>query len=229
MLKPLKNLLSLFYPQSCVACGDVLQQNEEQLCLNCMLHLPETNYHLDKANALTEIFRGRVAVENVAALFFFTKKNNVQHILHSLKYQGNQRIGEMLGEYYGKKLLQSPDFQDVDLILPVPLHEKKRKLRGYNQSACIAKGLSAGMGVPYNTTALIRAEFTETQTKKSRFNRWQNVKDVFQVVDHQALANKHLLVCDDVLTTGATLEAVIAKLLAAAENVRVSVVTLATA
>ncbi len=220
------NLLSFFYPKSCVSCNNALQQNEKQLCLNCMLHLPETNYHLYIENPLKNIFSGRVRVENVASLLFYKKENQVQKILHSLKYKGNKYLGEYLGIYYGEKLIQQKEYQNIDLIIPIPLHEKKLKLRGYNQSEWIAKGLSKGMNLPYNANLLIRTEYTGTQTKKSRFNRWENVRDVFELTDIDLLKDKHILLCDDVLTTGATTEAAIQKIIEI-ENVKVSVVTLA--
>lgn len=222
------NLLSLFYPRLCVACGNALQQNENLICLRCMLHLPETHYHENPENPLKNIFAGRVKVDQVASLMFFKKSDRVQQILHHLKYKGCKEVGALLGEYYGKQLIQVPAFQSIDFIAPVPLHPKKQQKRGYNQSEWIAKGLSAGMGIPYRTDVLARTEFTETQTKKTRFNRWENVKEVFKVENKDAAKGKHILVCDDVLTTGATLEAIIRKLLEV-EGVTVSVVTLAVA
>jgi ComF family protein len=222
------SLLSFFYPKSCVSCLNALQQKEEQLCLYCMLHLPETNYHLFNENPLKNIFSGRVRVENVASLLFYKKGNQVQKILHSMKYKGNKYLGEYLGLYYGEKLIQQKDYQNIDVIIPIPLHEKKLKLRGYNQSEWIAKGLGKGMKLPYNSEVLIRTEYTGTQTKKNRFNRWENVREVFALTDKEILKGKHILLCDDVLTTGATTEAAIQKLIEI-ENVKVSVVTLASA
>ncbi len=226
--KTLDNLLSLFYPRLCVGCGDALQQNEEHLCLHCMLHLPETNFHQAHDNPLTNIFAGRVKVEEVASLLYYKKGNNVQRILHALKYKGQKELGAFLGEYYGHLLAREPRFQTVDYIVPIPLHPKKQRKRGYNQSEWIAKGLAEGMGKPYRTDILTRAQYTETQTKKSRFSRWENVKEVFVAKGDESVEGRHLLVCDDVLTTGATMEAAIQQLLAI-PDVRVSVVTLATA
>lgn len=227
-MKIFDNLLSLFYPRLCVGCGDALQQNEQHLCLHCMMHLPETNFHKNHDNPLMNIFAGRVKVEEVASLLYYKKGNSVQHILHALKYKGQKELGSYLGEYYGRLLVQEPRFQSVDFIIPIPLHPKKQRKRGYNQSEWIAKGLSAGMGKPYRTDILTRAQFTETQTKKSRFNRWENVKEVFVATEDEAIHGLHLLVCDDVLTTGATMEAAIQQLLTL-PDVKVSVVTLATA
>ena len=224
----LNDLVSIFYPRGCIGCGIPLQRNENFLCLNCLLHLPETNYHLTEDNPLEKIFWGRVPVEHVYSFLFFRKGNAVQSILHQLKYKGNKEIGAYLGEMYGQKLARAGCLADVDVIVPIPLHPKKLRIRGYNQSEWIAIGLSKGLELPYSNDFLVRTTFTETQTRKSRFNRWQNVKDVFQAANVEELAGKHVLVCDDVLTTGATTEAAIRKLIEV-PNVRVSVVTLATA
>jgi len=175
-----------------------------------------------------QLFLGRVQVENVGSFLFYRKGNQVQKILHHLKYSGGKEIGAFLGNMYGIQLVQNEQWKTIDMIIPIPLHKKKEKKRGYNQSEWIAKGLSAGMQIPYNTKLLIRTEFTETQTKKNRFSRWKNVEEVFQLTDIEVLRNKHVLICDDVLTTGATLEAAIHKLLAT-PSVKVSVATLATA
>lgn len=224
----LKNLLAFFYPAMCPACGHALQQNEKGICLSCFFHLPETDYHLQAETPLTNIFTGRIPVETAAALLLYKKGNAVQKILHALKYKGNRQIAISLGEYYGNKLCRLEKFREIDLIIPIPLHPKKMKSRGYNQSECFAKGLSEGMKIPYATDILIRTIFTQTQTKKSRFSRWENVKEVFQVLDPGKLKDKTVILCDDVLTTGATIEAAAAELLKES-NVKIFVITLATA
>lgn len=223
-----KNLLSFFYPSLCPSCQQALQQNENVICLNCMMHLPETDYHTDKNNPCLQLFAGRVKIENAASLLAYKKSNNVQSLLHHFKYKGNQDIGVMLGKYYGEKLLYQPDFQNIDIIIPIPLHPEKQKQRGYNQSESIARGLGEGMKIPYSNTVLLRSVFTQTQTRKSRINRWENVKGVFEVADVEQIIGKHLLLCDDVLTTGATLEAAAQQLLSV-DGVKVSLITLATA
>lgn len=228
MLNIIDNLTSLFYPKLCAGCLNALQQNENLLCLDCLMHLPETNYHKEADNELKLIFAGRVPVQEVATLLFYKKGNRVQKILHHLKYKGVKELGFLLGDYYGNKLIEETRFQDIDLIIPIPLHPNKLKQRGYNQSEWIAKGLSSGMGKPYNTNILIRSQYTETQTRKSRFNRWENVKSVFEIQNGNLIEGKHILLCDDVLTTGATTEAAIQQLIEF-KDVKVSVVTLATA
>jgi ComF family protein len=225
MLPP---LLNFFYPRACTACGNVLLQHEQFFCLQCLHNLPETRYHEFDDSPLSKLFLGRVRVVRVGAFLFYRKGNQVQKILHYLKYKGGKEIGAFLGEIYGAQLIKDENWKTIDMVIPIPLHPKKEKKRGYNQSEWIAKGLSAGMQIPYNTNLLIRTEFTETQTKKSRFHRWENVKEVFQLTDFDALKNKHVLLCDDVLTTGATMEAAIQKL-TAIPSIKVSVATLATA
>jgi len=221
-------LLNFFYPRTCVSCGTVLLPHENFLCLHCLYNLPETRYHEFEHSPLSQLFTGRVRVERVGAFLFYKKGNQVQKILHYLKYNGGKEIGVFLGNIYGTQLIQNKKWKTIDLIIPIPLHRKKERKRGYNQSEWIAKGLSSGMQIPYDTNLLIRSEFTDTQTKKSRFHRWENVKEVFQITNPDALKNKHVLLCDDVLTTGATLEAAIQKL-SVIQSIKISVVTLATA
>ena len=203
-------------------------QHEEYFCLHCLYNFPETHYHEFEQSPISQLFWGRVNVENVGAFLYYKKGDTVQKILHHLKYFGVKEVGAFLGNMYGTQLIQQEKWKKIDMIIPIPLHKKKEKKRGYNQSEWIAKGLSTGMKIPYYTHLLLRSEFTETQTKKSRFHRWQNVKDVFQLTDLEALKNKHVLICDDVLTTGATLEAAVQKM-TAVPSIKISVVTLATA
>jgi len=224
----LSHLLNFFYPRTCIACGNTLLPFEKLFCLHCLYNLPETRYHEFEQSPISQLFWGRVPVENVGAFLFYKKGDKVQKILHHLKYYGVKEVGAFLGNIYGNQLVEHEKWRKIDVIIPIPLHKKKEKKRGYNQSAWIAKGLSAGMKIPYDTNLLLRPEFTETQTKKSRFHRWENVKDVFQVNNPNTLIHKHILICDDVLTTGATLEAAVQKL-TVIPNIKISVVTLATA
>lgn len=224
----LQNLLSLFYPRLCLNCKTPLHEKEEFFCMECSHNLPETKYHLQESNPLDQIFIGRVSVYNTFSYLFFRKGTSTQAILHALKYRGNKEIGEFLGYRYGQQLRESGVFQDIDLIIPIPLHPRKEKKRGYNQSEWIAKGLSQALGIEYNTTFLFRKTFTDTQTKKARFNRWENVKEVFEIKNCEILEGKHILLCDDVLTTGATMEAAIQQFIGI-KDVKISVVTLAVA
>lgn len=221
------DFINLFFPRLCAACNEALLKNEAEICLSCIVNLPKTNYHINKENPLNKIFWGRIDIENVAAYYFFNKGNKVQHLLHQLKYKGAKQLGEKIGLLYGYELLNSPSFKDIDYIIPVPLHPKKLKKRGYNQSEWLANGLSQTLNVPCNTTLLYRKVDSATQTKKSRFNRWENVSEIFGVFDNVDINNKHILLVDDVITTGATIEAC-AKALKS-QNAKISVVTIACA
>jgi ComF family protein len=200
-------LLGLFYPSLCLACSTNLPSGNESLCLSCRYSLPLSSHHLDPENEFVQRFWGRIPLEAGAAMFYFSKGSKVQHMIHQLKYEGKKQIGYRLGEWYGRELSASPSFKQVDFIVPVPLHRKKEKKRGYNQSALFAAGLSSSMGVPWLERGLERVAFTETQTKKSREQRFGNVEQAFRVPHPAQLEGKHILLVDDVITTGATLEA----------------------
>jgi ComF family protein len=222
------DLLGLFYPRLCLACGNPGQPKQVLICLKCLSSLPFTNYHLDKENPLTERFWGRLPIETGAAMLHFVKAGRVQHLIHALKYEGKKEVGQYLGKMYGGIFKKTPHFENIDLILPIPLHPRRQHQRGYNQSACIAEGMAEGMGIPWLDGALMRARTTETQTRKNRLDRVSNVAEVFQVANSQLLMNKHILLVDDVMTTGATLEACGEKILEI-PGVKLSVATLAIA
>lgn len=223
----LNDFFNLIFPKICFACNGVLLKQEEVICTSCQFSLPKTNYHLDEDNPLTKIFWGRVDVKNVAAYYYFKKGGRVQNLLHQLKYKGAKQVGERIGELYGFDLQKSNWIETVDYIIPVPLHSKKLKKRGYNQSEYFARGLSKSTNKSLETTILYRKKHSETQTKKSRFNRWENVSEIFDVKNMEKLESKHILLVDDVITTGATLEASVKVLLKV--NCRVSIVTIASA
>lgn len=217
----------LLYPNLCPACGNHLIKNQK-LCFDCEANLPLTDFHLHKENEVTEKFYGRISIENGGALLRFTKSGRVQELIHELKYYGNSEIGIHLGRMYGEILKKNNAFKTIDLIIPVPLHPKKEKQRGYNQSDMIAQGLSDTMNIPWQRNILIRTEYTISQTKKSNINRFENVKNAFTVSQPKLIQNKHILLVDDVLTTGATLE-VCALSLLEVEGCRVSLAVLAIA
>lgn len=221
------DLLSLFYPITCCACDTALVRGEKILCTSCSMKMPKTNFHKVRKNLVEKCFWGRVPIEVATSYFFFVKNSDFQHMLHKLKYKGRSDIGIFLGKRFGTDLMSQPEFTHFDTIIPVPLHPDKLKIRGYNQSEMIANGLSQSMKVPVNTTSLIRKTFTETQTKKSRLERWENVKEVFEATSATNLNGKHVLIVDDVLTTGATIEGCAYALLSRFPNVKISVATLA--
>jgi ComF family protein len=223
----LSDFFALIYPESCAACGQTLLKNEETLCTSCIFNLPKTNYWKTKDNPVSKIFWGRIPVENACSFYHFTKGGKVQHLLHQLKYKGNKNVGYFTGKLFGAELCNTP-FKDIDALVPVPLHLSKVKKRGYNQSELIAQGIAEVMQKPLKTNWLIRKYASETQTKKSRFLRWENVKEIFATENELEFESKHLLIVDDVITTGATIEAC-AQLLLKVKGVRISIVALASA
>ncbi len=222
----LNDFISLAFPHICVSCGKSLYKKEHTICAYCAYHLPKTNFHLNIDNPIAKIFWGRVAIYSASAFYGFNKGGKVQHLIHQLKYKGQKNIGNSVGKLYGFELKQCVNFNTVNMVVPVPLHPKKLKKRGYNQSDGFAEGLAESMNVEANLQVLYRAVESETQTKKSRFNRWQNVETIFQLRDTKPLEGKHILLVDDVITTGATLEAC-AHTLLQAPNVKVSIATIA--
>ncbi|MCO6500783.1 MAG: ComF family protein [Vicingus serpentipes] len=201
------DFFNLIFPHLCAACNEALLKNEQVICTACQINLPKTNHHLDKTNSLNQIFWGRITIEMAGAYYQFDKKSSVQHLLHQLKYKGHKEVGVKIGELYGMELKESIHYTNIDLIIPVPLHGKKLKKRGYNQSEFFAKGLATQLGVTMNTNCLYRKINSDTQTNKGRYPRWENVRAVFEVKDGEMLRNKSILLVDDVITTGSTIEA----------------------
>lgn len=229
-MKPffLNHLINLFYPQVCAACGNLLMKGEETVCLSCRYLLPKTGYEKDIDNPLAKSFWGQVDFHAVTAEFFFSKTGKVQHLLHQLKYQGNRDAGFFLGQQIGESIKNTDLYKGVDCMVPIPLHPKKEFLRGYNQSFVIAQGVENVTKIPIVKDVLVRNVFTSTQTRKTREERWDNVKDIFEVKNYKVLENKHILLIDDVLTTGATLMAA-GMTLKKLSNVKISVATAACA
>ena len=220
----INDFFNIIFPKLCCACNNSLFKNEEIICTSCIFSLPKTNFHLDKENPVIKIFWGRVQIEMATSFYLFSKKSKVQNLLHQLKYKGVKEIGFVVGELIGYDLNESEQFKAVDFIVPVPLHKNKLKKRGYNQSEWIAKGISNTMRVPINTQTLIRNKDSQTQTKKSRYKRWENVGEIFGV-SNQELQGKTVLLVDDVVTTGATIEA--CALVLIKSNCKVLVATIA--
>jgi len=182
-------------------------KGEETICSRCMLELPRTNYHFDLKNPLFKRLNGRLPLSFAFAFFLFRKGGKVQHLLHALKYSNHPEIGETLGEVYGAELNQANYSDKFNIIIPVPLHSSRKRKRGYNQSEEFAKGLSKSLNIPFSGDALERVMQTETQTRKTKLKRWQNVREVFQVKQPYQINNQHVLLVDDVITTGSTIEA----------------------
>lgn len=221
-------LTELLFPRLCVVCGDKLIEQEQWICLHCLHHIPRTNFHLEPENRVAQLFYGRVKLEQATSFFYFSKGSPYQALLHNLKYKGMKELGQEIGKQFAIDLLQSPAFSSVDVICPVPLHPLKEKKRGYNQSWWIASGIAAQMQKELSSENLKRVTATETQTRKNRFERWQNVEGIFELTRPEEFSGKHILLVDDVVTTGSTLEAC-AHAILSKTNARVSIATLATA
>lgn len=222
------SFVHLFFPRQCAVCGAILQEGEEGICMKCNMDMPRTNYHLRKDNPVERMFWGKIPLEHATSCFFYHKGSDFRRILHQLKYGGRKDLGEVMGRFMAAELSATGFFSDVDVIVPVPLHPRKQKMRGYNQSECIACGVSAVTGIPVDTASVARMRHTETQTRKSSYERWENVDGIFCLRRADAFARKHVLIIDDVLTTGATTTAC-ADALKEVEGVRISVLTLAVA
>lgn len=226
MKKLLDDFVSLFFPKTCYACGNNLFTNENVICTSCLYHLPKTHFHKDLNNPVSKVFWGRVNINSAAAFLYYRKGSKVQHLIHQLKYSGHKEIGIFLGELYGSDLKEIPEFKGIDKIIPIPLHWKKLKKRGFNQSEYIAIGLSNSMKIEVDTTSIKRTIATSTQTKKSRYKRWENVSDIFEIKNPENLKGKNIMLVDDVITTGSTMEACVACLNSIPE-IKVSLVSIA--
>ena len=220
------DFLSLFFPRICHGCGEHLLRNEKLICTECLVAIPRTRYHLSADNPVARLFWGRCTIERAAAFSYYTRGSRIRKISHALKYDGVKELGELLGRIYGTHLTESSFLEGIDYIIPVPLHPARERKRGFNQSAEIGFGLSAATGIPVNTSLLKRSGFSSTQTKRSRYDRWLNVEGIFTISDTEPLQNKHILLVDDVITTGSTIEACVAELMKV-DNVKISVAAIA--
>jgi ComF family protein len=220
--------ISLLFPRLCYACGEHLMKNEKIICTLCYVSMPKTNYHLSPDNPVEQLFWGRCMITRAAAFSFYSKGSRIRKLIHNLKYKGIKEIGEELGKIYGNNLKCSGFLTDIDLIIPVPLHPSRQKKRGFNQSEIISKGIAEVTGLVIDCNSLRRAELSDTQTKRSRYDRWINVEGIFEVIRSENLTGKHILLVDDVITTGSTIDACAGELLKI-EGVRVSAVALAVA
>ena len=225
-MKLLKDFIELFFPRTCCVCGEPLVGDEKEICLKCLYDLPEALNANGKENLVERRLRGRVPVEAGTALLIFKQKNSTQKILHQIKYKGNEHLALLMGQKFGKKLASNPLFDEIDVLIPVPLHPRKKRLRGYNQSLLLCQGIAKTFPHPIYDDILIRTQFTETQTKMNREERFDNMQGVFALRNPERIANRHILLVDDVLTTGATTEACWSTL-KNVEGLRISIATLA--
>jgi ComF family protein len=198
--------LHLLYPRLCVACQSEIPSGEDCFCLKCRLKLQASDMYRQPDNEFTRRFWGRLPLQAGAAQYYFTRKSAIQKALHALKYRNQPDIGLQLGRRFGRLLTTAPGFSEVQLIVPVPLHPLRERLRGYNQSQMFGQGLAETMQVPIAPRALARRRHTHTQTRKKRLDRFDNMQSIFYVQEPAVLQGKHVLLVDDILTTGATLE-----------------------
>lgn len=209
----LKNLLNLFFPPVCSGCNSFMMANEKVICTLCRHNIPLTNHHLTPENEAFKKFYGRIPLEYASAFLYFHKKGIAQELIHKLKYKGHEEIGAVLGHWYAEDLKEITIIKTADVIIPVPLHKKKFKERGYNQVTTFGMALSEQLNIPYNDTVLLRTVYSKTQSKKNLLGRTEGIQNAFNVSFTEKDHNKHYLLIDDVITTGATLESCCSALL----------------
>ena len=219
------DFISLLFPRLCYACGNHLLRNESIICTSCYVSIPRTNFHLQAENPVAQLFWGRCLVEKAAAFSFYSRGSRIRSLIHKLKYSGIREIGNELGRIYAVALKSSGFTSDIDLIIPVPLHPSKKRMRGFNQSECISDGIAEVTGIPIDTGSLVRMVVTGTQTTRMRYDRWTNVEGIFRVADPVPIRGKHILLVDDVITTGSTIESCVNELLKV-EDLKVSVIAI---
>ena len=222
----LKTLTNLFFPKACVGCDAFLLNNETLICAKCRHEIPLTSHHLNPENETTKKFYGRINIEYGSSFMYFHKKSIVQEIIHSLKYRGHEEIGTIIGNWYADDLKNNEILKTADEIIPVPLHPKKLKERGFNQVTTFGKSLSENLEIPYNEKLLHRNLYSKTQTYKNLTGRSEITKAIFDVAFTENDHNKHFLLVDDVLTSGATLEAC-GKAILKIPGAKLSIVTMA--
>lgn len=227
MTKIIHNLLDFLFPRLCPVCGNRLSEHEQHICLLCLTQIPRTGNYKQKDNNLEQLFAGRIPFERIASFAHFVKGGTIQPIIHELKYNNNPQIGIYIGELCGKELNESDFIKGIDYIVPIPLHPKRQEERGYNQAAMLAFGISKQTGVCFEKEVVTRTKNNPSQAKsKSREARWKNVEDIFALTDKEKFEGRHILLIDDVLTTGSTLESC-AKTILQCPGTKISIYTLA--
>src|ERR1051325_3829578 len=219
-----ESFFHLLFPHVCSGCGNDLLREERMLCMRCVDAMPETNFDIHPNNPVEKKFWGRLQLTGATAQYYFTKESLMQLLMHQFKYKNNKDLGLQLGRMMGESLKRSNRF-NIDALIPLPLFPAKEKKRGYNQATILCNGMAEYMNIPVLNDVIIRPQFTETQTRKGRIERWLNMEGKFILKNPEAISNKHILLVDDVVTTGATLEACGTELLKA-ENVRLSIATM---
>ena len=224
----LESVINLFFPKACYGCNYLLADNELYVCTDCRHKLPVTNFHFDNDDTVKRVFYGRVPIEHATSLLRFEKKGLTQALLHNLKYKGFEEIGLFLGDWLGSELNTIVAYSHVDVVIPVPLHKKKLRKRGYNQVALFAQQLSKHLNADYVDDVLIKTSNISSQVNKNRISRWFSNAEIFKAINTEKIKNKHVLLVDDIITTGATMEAC-ANMLQNTTNVKISIATMAIA
>lgn len=222
----IKDIYYLFYPNFCATCQKQLLYNEKIICTLCRHDLPIICYNSFEKNKITAIFYGKVIIENAISFLAYTPQGKAQQLIHLLKYKGREDIGTFLGQWFGHLLKTEQLFTSVDMIIPVPLHRQKLKQRGYNQLSAFGNSLSKELHIPFLEHYLVKIATSSTQTLKDRFDRFHTIQTKFQLIDHTPLRHKHILLIDDVITTGATLIAC-TEVLKQVEGIQISIATMA--
>ncbi len=226
MSNTLQNIFNVFFPDICVICENQLIKEEKLLCISCRSDLPLTNFSEWKDNKVESSFQGRILIENATSLLYYKRKGNVQKLIHQLKYKNQQKIGNFLGDWLGEEIINTKRFEKFDFVIPVPLHPNKLKKRGYNQVTTFGESMANKLNAEFLENVLICVSKSKTQTFKNRFERSINVEEKFDLADKELLKNKHILLIDDIITTGATLEACCIPLLRI-KNLKISIAIMA--
>jgi len=221
--KELKNsVLHILFPHVCDGCGSDIVNEESNLCMKCIAELAETNFHLHANNPIEKIFWGRLPIVGATAQYYFVKESLMQRLMHQLKYKGNRELGKQLGRLMAYDLQKTNRFNKPDYLVPLPLFASKEKKRGYNQATILCEGMAEVMNVQIAKDVITRTQYTETQTRKGRIERWQNMEGKFELLKPEKIRDRNILLVDDVITTGATLEACGHELLQAAPKLSIA-------
>ena len=227
-MKLISDLLDIIFPRSCAVCGKSLSGSEKDICVNCLIDLPLIPAYIP-GNPIEKLFYGVLSVERAASYIYYAKESPYNNLIHRMKYSDRPEIGERMAATAAKELLERGFFEGVDIIIPLPLSRKKKSQRGYNQCDYISRGISKVTGIAIDSKSVIRHKANETQTHKQREERWKNVENIFSIATTAPLNGKHILLVDDVLTTGATLTSCGRAILHAAPDAKISIFTLACA
>ena len=222
------SFIDTLFPRICPVCNNVLLSHEKHICTKCRIDIPITRYHMQEFNAMEQLFAGKTPIEKAVGYFFYEKGNPYSNILHNIKYRNNPQLGQYVAKLFAQELLSRDIFKDIDCIIPVPLHYRKKIQRGYNQSEYIARGFSEVFDIPVHNNIIIAHKSHESQTNKGIYERWLNTQNIFSAQNTQVLENKHVLIVDDVVTTGATLLSA-ALTIASVPNIKISLATLGVA